>query len=62
MIWTLILLPLLAALAAVLIRPDRVRRALLVATAAAHAALTALCWIARWRWGTTIWPRDTTPG
>ena len=46
MIWTLIFLPLLAAGASMLIRPDRIRRALLVATAAGHAALTALCWIA----------------
>ena len=46
MIWALIFLPLLAALAAMLIRSDRIRRALLTATAATHAALTAVCWIA----------------
>lgn len=45
MILTLILLPLLAAAIAMLIRPDRPRRALLVATAASHAALTAMGWI-----------------
>ena len=46
MIWALVFLPLLAALAAMLIRSDRIRRALLTATAATHAALTAVCWIA----------------
>jgi hydrogenase-4 component F len=45
MILALVFLPLLAALASVLIRPDRPRRALLVATAASHAVLTAACWI-----------------
>ncbi len=44
MIWALIFLPLLAAVAAMLIRPDRPRRALLVATAASHSALTVGCW------------------
>lgn len=44
MILALIFLPLGAALAAMLIRPDRPRRGLLVATAAAHALLTAWCW------------------
>ena len=46
MIWTLILLPALAAVAAVLIRSDRRRRALLVAVAATHFALAAACWFA----------------
>ena len=46
MIWTLILLPALAAVAAVLIRSDRRRRALLVAVAATHLALAAACWFA----------------
>lgn len=46
MTYALIFLPLLAALAAVLVRPDRPRRALLVTTAAVHAGLTAACWIA----------------
>ncbi len=46
MIPLLILLPLVSAVAAVLIRPDRPRRALLVATAVAHAVLTAWCWMA----------------
>jgi hydrogenase-4 component F len=45
MMLALIFLPLLAALACMLIRADRPRRALLVATAAVHAALTAACWI-----------------
>ena len=45
MIFALIFLPLAAALAAMLIRPDRLRRAWLVATAAVHFALTAACWI-----------------
>lgn len=40
----LILLPLGAALAALALRPDRLRRALLVGTAAVHAAGTAVCW------------------
>ena len=46
MTWTLILLPALAAVAAVLIRSDRRRRALLVAVAATHLALAASCWFA----------------
>jgi hydrogenase-4 component F len=45
MIWALIFLPLLAAGMAMGIRPDRPRRALLVATAAIHFVLTAACWI-----------------
>ena len=52
MIGALILLPLLAALAAALIRPDRPRRVLLVATAAIHLALTAACW---------AWPPAVAP-
>ena len=53
MIWALIGLPLLAALAALRMRAARPRRALLVATAAAHAALTGVCW---------IWPPAVAPG
>ena len=45
MTWALIFLPLLAAGMAMGIRSDRLRRALLVATAAIHFALTAVCWI-----------------
>lgn len=45
MILALIFLPLISAVAALLIRSDRPRRALLVATAAVHAVLTAICWI-----------------
>ena len=45
MIYALIFLPLGAAIAAMLIRPDRQRRGLLVATAAVHALLTGLCWL-----------------
>ena len=45
MIFALIFLPLLSALAAMLVRADRPRRVLLVATAALHAALTAACWV-----------------
>ena len=41
----LILLPLAAALASLLLRRDSPRRVLLLATAAVHAGLTALCWI-----------------
>ena len=44
MILALVFLPLGAALATMLIRPDRLRRALLVATAAVHSLLTGLCW------------------
>ena len=53
MTWTLVILPLLAAVAAVLIRSDRRRRALLVGTAAGHFALMAVCWIV---------PPDVAPG
>ena len=42
----LIFLPLAAAVAAMRIRPDRPRRALLVGTAAVHAALAAGCCLA----------------
>ncbi len=45
MILALVFIPLLSALAAMLIRPDRPRRRLLVATAAIHSALTAACWV-----------------
>lgn len=41
----LILLPLISAAVAASIRPDRPRRALLVATAVLHALLTAWCWM-----------------
>jgi hydrogenase-4 component F len=41
----LILLPAVAAAVAAAIRSDRLRRALLVAVAGAHLALTAACWI-----------------
>ena len=41
----LILLPLVAALVSLLLRRDFPRRILLVATAVAHAGLTARCWI-----------------
>ena len=45
MILALVFLPLTAALAAMMIRSDKWRRTLLVATAAFHAALSAACWI-----------------
>jgi hydrogenase-4 component F len=47
MILALVLIPTLAGLATFFIRPDGPRRALLVATAVAEAALTAAAWIAR---------------
>ena len=53
MIWALILLPLVSGLAALRIRADRPRRAWLVATAAVHALLTAVCW---------VWPPACAPG
>lgn len=43
-VWALILIPTLAGAAAFLIRPDGLRRALLLATAAVHLGLTAVCW------------------
>jgi hydrogenase-4 component F len=45
MILALLLVPTLAAAAAYFVRPDAPRRALLVATAIAHAALTAAMWV-----------------
>ncbi|MFA6029809.1 MAG: proton-conducting transporter membrane subunit [Elusimicrobiota bacterium] len=45
MLWALLAVPTLAGLAAFFIRPDGPRRALLVATAFAHAALSAVCWV-----------------
>ncbi len=44
MILALLLVPLLAGLAAFALRPDKLRRAVLVLAAAAHAALTAGAW------------------
>ena len=44
MILTLLLLPLLAAVAAFFLRPDMPRRILLVLTAGAHAAVTGVTW------------------
>jgi hydrogenase-4 component F len=43
-VWALILIPTLAGVAAFFIRPDGLRRALLVAAAAVHLGLTAMCW------------------
>ena len=45
MILTLVLVPAFSALLALAIRSGRIRRALLAATAIAHAGLTAWCWI-----------------
>ncbi len=47
MILTLLVLPVLAAVAAFLLRRDTPRRILLVFTAAAHAAVTGATWVAR---------------
>ena len=47
MIWALLLVPAIAGLAALAIRPNRPRRALLLLAAAAHAALVAVCWAER---------------
>jgi len=43
-VWALILIPTLTGAAAFFIHSDGLRRALLVATAAVHLGLTALCW------------------
>ena len=45
MILALVLLPMIGGLVAFFLRPDRVRRALLVLTAFAHAGLTAATWV-----------------
>jgi hydrogenase-4 component F len=45
MIWALLLTPTIAGLLAMALRPNWPRRVLLVAAAAAHAALVAVCWI-----------------
>ena len=48
MIWLLLLIPTAAGIAALALRnPAALRRALLLAAAAAHAALTAMCWAVR---------------
>jgi hydrogenase-4 component F len=47
MIWALLFVPAIAGLAALVIRPNWPRRALLLLAAAAHAALVAACWIQR---------------
>jgi hydrogenase-4 component F len=45
MIWALVLIPALSGLLAFWLRPDRLRRALLVFCAGAHSSLTVLCWV-----------------
>jgi hydrogenase-4 component F len=45
MIWALLLVPAIAGLIAMIIRPNWPRRALLLLTAVAHAALVADCWV-----------------
>jgi hydrogenase-4 component F len=47
MIWTLLLVPMVAGLTAFLLRPNWPRRALILLTAAAHAAVVAACWVER---------------
>jgi hydrogenase-4 component F len=47
MIWTLLLVPAIAGLMALAIRPNWPRRALLVLAAVAHAGLVAACWAQR---------------
>jgi len=47
MIWALWLVPAIAGLTALVVRPNRPRRALLVLAAAAHAGLVAACWVER---------------
>ena len=47
MIWALLLTPAAAGLAAMVLRPNWPRRALLLAAAAAHAMLVAACWFQR---------------
>lgn len=44
MIWALLITPAVAGLLAMAIRPNWPRRVLLVATAAAHTAMTVVCW------------------
>jgi hydrogenase-4 component F len=45
MIWALLLIPTIAGLLAMALRPNWPRRALLVAAAAAHTSLVAACWV-----------------
>jgi hydrogenase-4 component F len=45
MIWALLLVPTIAGLVAMALRPNWPRRVLLVAAAAAHTALVAACWV-----------------
>ena len=47
MIWALLLVPAIAGLTALIVRPNWPRRALLLLTAAAHTALVAACWAHR---------------
>jgi hydrogenase-4 component F len=47
MIWALLLIPALAGLLAMVLRPNGPRRALLLLAAAAHTALAAACWVHR---------------
>ena len=47
MIWALLLIPAIAGLVAMVLRPNWPRRALLLLTAAAHTGLVAACWAQR---------------
>jgi hydrogenase-4 component F len=47
MIWGLLLTPTIAGLLAMVLRPNWPRRALLLAAAATHATLVAICWVDR---------------
>ncbi|HSV94054.1 MAG TPA: proton-conducting transporter membrane subunit [Desulfobacterales bacterium] len=47
MLWLLLLIPAAAAIVALALTPAALRRTLLPAAAAAHAALTAMCWVER---------------
>ena len=55
LVWTLILVPTLAGLAALFIRHNGLRRGLLVATAAVHLVLTATCWSRPGAWVVNEW-------
>jgi hydrogenase-4 component F len=45
LLWALVIIPIVAATLSLCIRPDRLRRILLVAAAGAHASITALTWV-----------------
>jgi len=62
MIWALLLVPAIAGLIALVIRPNWPRRALLLLAAVVHTTLVAACWVQLPRRQSTVgWPSTPRP-